>query len=246
MPKMLSSWKEIGQYLGKGVRAVQCWDREAGLPVRRLAAASPRAVLNPQLQSRRKHFRNEMNKQIEVTEELSVEDVLRLINRTIPCFRSREELLQEICAIAIDRCGFDLAWVGWIDEATGRLDPVAVWSTRAALLDANGIGADYPLAGRGPAEIAIWSDRTYICNDYLDHSETFRWRDRNLADGFRTSASFPIRESGKVVGAINLHSRIASFFNSRVVQLLEEAVADLSLALGNLQRRKDREADQRH
>ncbi len=44
MPKMLSSWKEIGLYLGKGVRTVQRWEREAGLPVRRPPAASPRAV----------------------------------------------------------------------------------------------------------------------------------------------------------------------------------------------------------
>jgi GAF domain-containing protein len=187
-----------------------------------------------------------MNKQIEVTEELALEDVLRLINRTTPCFRSREELLHEMCVVAIDRCGFDLAWAGWVDEATGRLDPVAAWSTRAALLDDNGIGVDCPLEGRGPAEIAIWSDSTYICNDYLDYPEMIRWRDRNLAGGFRTSASFPIRESGKVVGVINLHSRVASFFNPRVVQSLEEAVTDLSLALGNLQRREDREAEQRH
>lgn len=35
MPNILSSWKEISQYLGKGVRTVQRWEREAGLPVRR-------------------------------------------------------------------------------------------------------------------------------------------------------------------------------------------------------------------
>jgi GAF domain-containing protein len=168
------------------------------------------------------------------------------MNPTIPCFRSREEMLQEICATAIDRCGFDLAWAGWLDEATGRLDPVAVWSTRTALLDDNGVCVDYPLEGRGPAEIAIWSDRTYIRNDYVDHSEMIRWRDKSLAGGFRTSATFPIRVGGKVVGVLNLHSREAPVFNPRVVQLLEQAVEDLSLALGNLQRRKNREADQWH
>ena len=76
-----------------------------------------------------------MDMRIEVTEDLTMEDLLRLISQTLRCFRSWEELLQEICATAIDRCGFDLAWAGLVDEATGRLDPVAAWSTRATLHD---------------------------------------------------------------------------------------------------------------
>jgi hypothetical protein len=32
---VLSGWKGIGRYLGKGVRTVQRWERELGLPVRR-------------------------------------------------------------------------------------------------------------------------------------------------------------------------------------------------------------------
>lgn len=35
MRTVLSSWKEIAAYLGKGVRTVQRWERELGLPVRR-------------------------------------------------------------------------------------------------------------------------------------------------------------------------------------------------------------------
>jgi hypothetical protein len=35
MAEVLTSWKEIAQYLGKGVRTVQRWERELGLPVRR-------------------------------------------------------------------------------------------------------------------------------------------------------------------------------------------------------------------
>jgi len=32
---LLTSWKEIANYLGKGVRTVQRWERQFGLPVRR-------------------------------------------------------------------------------------------------------------------------------------------------------------------------------------------------------------------
>jgi len=35
MATVFTSWKEIAQYLGKGVRTAQRWEQEAGLPVRR-------------------------------------------------------------------------------------------------------------------------------------------------------------------------------------------------------------------
>ncbi len=34
-PAALNSWKEIATYMGRGVRTVQRWERELGLPVRR-------------------------------------------------------------------------------------------------------------------------------------------------------------------------------------------------------------------
>lgn len=42
---VLSSWKEIAGYLGKGVRTVQRWERELGLPVRRPKGHNSRIIL---------------------------------------------------------------------------------------------------------------------------------------------------------------------------------------------------------
>lgn len=42
---ILSSWKEIAQCLGKGVRTVQRWELEFGLPVRRPKQGPHKAVL---------------------------------------------------------------------------------------------------------------------------------------------------------------------------------------------------------
>lgn len=44
-PALLGSWKEIAQYMGKGVRTVQRWERQDGLPVHRPAANSKGPVL---------------------------------------------------------------------------------------------------------------------------------------------------------------------------------------------------------
>ena len=41
----LDSWKEIAAYLGRGIRTVQRWEREEGLPVHRLAHKSAAASM---------------------------------------------------------------------------------------------------------------------------------------------------------------------------------------------------------
>lgn len=46
--EFLSGWKEIANYLGKGVRTVQRYERELGLPVRRPAGKSTGSVVATQ------------------------------------------------------------------------------------------------------------------------------------------------------------------------------------------------------
>jgi hypothetical protein len=46
MPGYFTSWKEIAQYLGKGVRTVQRWERDGGLPVRHNVAHARHSVLS--------------------------------------------------------------------------------------------------------------------------------------------------------------------------------------------------------
>ena len=44
VPEPLGSWKEIAGYLGKGVRTVQRWEQDLGLPVRRPKSRSKGVV----------------------------------------------------------------------------------------------------------------------------------------------------------------------------------------------------------
>ena len=44
-PYVLTSWKEIAQYMGKGVRTVQRWEQRHGLPVRRPIGADRKGTV---------------------------------------------------------------------------------------------------------------------------------------------------------------------------------------------------------
>ncbi len=43
--RVLTSWKEIAAYLGKGVRTVQRWEKDFGLPIRRPQGSDKSAIL---------------------------------------------------------------------------------------------------------------------------------------------------------------------------------------------------------
>ena len=43
--EILSGWKDIANYLGKGVRTVQHYERELSLPIRRLAGKATGSVI---------------------------------------------------------------------------------------------------------------------------------------------------------------------------------------------------------
>lgn len=42
---VLTSWKDIARYMGKGVRTVQRWEQDFGLPVRRPYGSNKKAIL---------------------------------------------------------------------------------------------------------------------------------------------------------------------------------------------------------
>lgn len=44
-PPVLTSWKDIARYMGKGVRTVQRWEQDFGLPVRRPLGSNKKAIL---------------------------------------------------------------------------------------------------------------------------------------------------------------------------------------------------------
>lgn len=48
-PAVLTSWKEVAAYLGKGVRTVQRWEKQDGLPIRRIAGTSKIVVRRDEL-----------------------------------------------------------------------------------------------------------------------------------------------------------------------------------------------------
>ncbi len=160
-------------------------------------------------------------------------------NQAIVHSPNKEHLFDELCRIAVQRGGFALAWVGWIDPLTRELVPVArsgpepTWFARLAPLGRSG-------APRMPAELALAQGHPYLSNDLLADSALAPIADDLRQHGFHAAASFPLRVGERLVGTFSVFAGERGFFVRELHELVAEMVTDIAFALLNFEKEVQR------
>jgi PAS domain S-box-containing protein len=158
--------------------------------------------------------------------------VLSQINQAIVRVKDLQTLVDEICRVSIDYGRFRMAWVGLLDRDTRTLRPVALAGHDDGYLEAIEIAVKAADAkSRGPTGVALIEGRYDICNDIGSDPRMEPWREEALKRGYCSSAAFPFRLHGEVVGAYMLYASEKNFFNEAEIALLEEIALDISFAL---------------
>ena len=163
--------------------------------------------------------------------------VLSGINAAIVRLRSRGELFQEACRIAVEHGNFGMAWIG-------RLEPQTMTVTRVALAGSDAewmaVEASQPSAGEtasGLVGTAIRSRRSAYSNDLAQEPGPGSTRRREaLRRGYRSAIVLPLLVGDAVVGHMSLIAREANFFNDDEIKLLDQLAADISFALDHIEK----------
>jgi CheY-like chemotaxis protein len=158
--------------------------------------------------------------------------VLSRTNKAVIHIRTRRELLDEACRIAVEEGKFLMAWIGMADPATHQVQPVAACGYEEGYLSNLSITTDNVPQGMGLTGSAIREGRPMICNDIRSDPRMEQYRDKAARRGYRSSAALPIRNGDLVVGAMRFYACERGFFNDREMELLQELVEDISFALG--------------
>lgn len=153
------------------------------------------------------------------------------INDAIVHVRDRETLYAKVCEIAVQRGGLIAAWVGLKAPDRPAVHKVAQAGSIAPYLDQAVISWKDDDLGRGPTGTAIRTGRPSLCNDIANEPTFLPWRDAALAQGYRSSASFPLTRDDEAFGTISLYSASPGFFNEAETMLLEELAANVAFAL---------------
>lgn len=171
-----------------------------------------------------------------------VERVLRVLGRTnqaITRIVDEKELLKEVCRIIVEEGGYAYVWVGYAEE--DKSVRVVATAGKGDYAHAIKVTWDYSDTGQGPTGMAIRTGKAYVVRD-IEKDESFEvWKEEALKRGFRSSASLPLRVSGKVTGALNIYASEKVAFDEEELSLLEELADSVSYAIYSLRSRKKRE-----
>ena len=159
---------------------------------------------------------------------------LSRLNQTIVRATDRDTLFRETCRIAVEHGQFRMAWIGLIDEAVALVRPVAFAGDEQGYLSDLSIAYQDEALGRGPTGTAIREGRCVLCQDIASAPRMVAWRTAALQRGFRASAAVPIRQGGRVIGAMTGYAGESQVFDAEEEALLVEIGQVISYALDGL------------
>ena len=155
------------------------------------------------------------------------------VNEMLMAELPEQELMSRICQELVRDNLFRMAWIGLVHEDGVTVVPVAEAGFSEGYLAEAKIRCDDSPRGQGPTGTAIRLGVTTINDDTETNQRFVLWRERALAQGYRSSAAASLRTDGKVVGALTVYSEEPHAFNPEKVMLLEKLAADLGVAIGH-------------
>jgi len=152
----------------------------------------------------------------------------------------RTSVLRGACRVLVEVGGMSAAWVGFA-QPDGRVEPVALHGIKAKEVDI--VRVDDTPEGQGAFGRAFRSGEPQVVRR---RAEATYAPYRSLAEryGHLSWAAFPLRERGRVTGAIAVYAVEEDAFGEGELELIAELARDIGLALEHLDDRTSRKRAQ--
>ncbi len=173
---------------------------------------------------------------------------LKLLSRCSDArFRAQDEnqLLNDVCQIAVEVAGYRMAWVGYAENDPGkRIRDVAVAGAELGYLAEIELSwSEDHRSGRGPAGRTIRSGTAQLQPTIDDTAIGFHFVDAALARGYRAVVCLPLRTDGHTFGLLGLYSAEVEHVSPNELNLLQQLADDLAFGISTLRARDELRRD---
>jgi PAS domain S-box-containing protein len=162
---------------------------------------------------------------------------LSQVNQTIVRCQTRDELLAEICRVAVEFGRFRTAWIGW---KTGEGQPLSEVAHCVSGADPAVVMPGWR-SGCGVVRETMQTGKPCLCTDARKDPRADCCREVLIELGVQSCAAFPLRLGGEICGVFSICSIEPGFFSEEEIGLLEEVTADISFALDKLDKEAQRQ-----
>jgi diguanylate cyclase (GGDEF)-like protein len=164
-------------------------------------------------------------------------------NRAIIRRQTEQELLDAMCAVAVEKGGYPLAMVHYaIADDEKNLLAQAHAGGHDAHVTALMMTWGEKKRGHHPTETAVRTGRMDVIHDVMVEPRFEPWREMATSRGFKSMISFPLKVEGGVIGAFTLAAAETDAFDEDEVELLDEMAADLAFGIETIRSRIQRDA----
>jgi PAS domain S-box-containing protein len=179
---------------------------------------------------------------VELNNMNRVYSLISQINNLILRSKNREELLQEICRIAVTYGKFRMSWIGMLDEDGKTVNIASFYGVEEGYFSKdNEITILDEPRGSEPTAAAMREGRTVISNNIETDPSMNPWHKKAKVRGYRSSISIPIVVLDKIIGSFNLYSEETNSFSSEEeIELLEKITQNIAFTLESILFEEDR------
>jgi len=164
-------------------------------------------------------------------------------NKTLIHAREEQALLEAMCHAAVEKGGYLLAWVGYVQQDdAGSIKPVAWHAAQPGYVEALVSTRQDIALKNGPSGVTVRSGQATICQDIATDPLFEPWRELALQYSYRSSISIPLHDNGSVFATLALYAATADAFTEDEIALLSEMGEDISFGIMSLRMRGERDS----
>ena len=157
------------------------------------------------------------------------------VNQAVSRASDENSLLSEICRVAVEHCGYRLAWVGYAEHDQAKtLRPVAYAGFDDGFLALPRSWGASERARRIGA--LIEAGQPWMVND-LNNDADYPFREEARKRGYGSMIALPLRVEGQLIGSLHILAAEADAFDDQEMELLVATANDLGFGLGALHAR---------
>ncbi|MBC8039226.1 MAG: PAS domain S-box protein, partial [Opitutaceae bacterium] len=181
----------------------------------------------------------------DVTELARVNRAQRMLsacNEALIRTEEEQDLLTDICRIAVEIGGYRMAWVGFaLNDAGKTVRPVAhAGAENGYLAEIEPSWDENVPTGRGPAGRTIRSGEAFFCDDINKDNRFGVSRPLARKHGSRSVICLPLRDETRTFGLLSLHSAEVLAVGTDEITLLQQLADDLAFGLNIIRARVER------
>ncbi|MEP4810035.1 MAG: PAS domain-containing protein, partial [Luteolibacter sp.] len=153
-----------------------------------------------------------------------------------------EELIAEVCRIAVEVGEYRMAWVGYaVDDELKSVVPMAHAGVVDGFFSLREFSwAEDSEAGNGPTGTAIRSGEMVVIEDMLVNPMFSPWAHLARERGYRCGICLPLRDGEHVFGVLVLYGKRPHLAGEEEVRMLKEMASALGFGIQSLRIRDER------